>query len=71
MAANLSTSALLATRRIQRVAVCGAGVMGAQIAAHCLNAGLSVVLYDLAGKTEQEPSLAQQEIGRASCRERV
>lgn len=60
MAANLSTSALLATRRIQRVAVCGAGVMGAQIAAHCLNAGLSVVLYDLAGKTEQEPSLAQQ-----------
>ncbi|CAM5188417.1 3-hydroxyacyl-CoA dehydrogenase OS=Castellaniella defragrans OX=75697 GN=HNR28_002119 PE=4 SV=1 [Castellaniella defragrans] len=33
---------------VRRVAVCGAGVMGAQIAAHCVNAGVPVVLFDLA-----------------------
>ncbi|HEX7387983.1 MAG TPA: 3-hydroxyacyl-CoA dehydrogenase NAD-binding domain-containing protein [Castellaniella sp.] len=33
---------------VRRVAVCGAGVMGAQIAAHCINAGVPVVLFDLA-----------------------
>lgn len=32
---------------IRKVAVLGAGVMGAQIAAHCANAGLEVLLYDL------------------------
>ncbi len=32
---------------IHRVAVLGAGTMGSQIAAHCANAGLSVVLLDL------------------------
>lgn len=32
---------------IRKVAVLGAGVMGAQIAAHCVNAGLPVVLFDL------------------------
>lgn len=32
---------------IRKVAVLGAGVMGAQIAAHCANAGLPVVLFDL------------------------
>ncbi|MDP3872492.1 MAG: 3-hydroxyacyl-CoA dehydrogenase NAD-binding domain-containing protein [Methyloversatilis sp.] len=36
--------------RIRRVAVLGAGVMGAQIAAHCANANVSVVLFDLAAK---------------------
>ena len=35
-------------RRIRRVAVLGAGVMGAQIAAHFANAGLPVSLYELA-----------------------
>lgn len=34
-------------RALRRVAVCGAGVMGAQIAAHCVNAGIPVVLFDL------------------------
>jgi len=34
--------------KIRKVAVLGAGVMGAQIAAHCVNAGVSVVLFDLA-----------------------
>lgn len=32
---------------IKRVAVLGAGVMGAQIAAHCVNAGIQTLLYDL------------------------
>ncbi|TAN71952.1 MAG: hypothetical protein EPN20_04125, partial [Magnetospirillum sp.] len=34
---------------VNKVAVLGAGVMGAQIAAHCANAGVPVVLFDLAG----------------------
>lgn len=40
---------------IHRVAVLGAGVMGAQIAAHCVNAGLATVLFDVAA-TEGEPN---------------
>ncbi len=36
--------------RIRKVAVLGAGVMGAQIAAHLANAGVDVVLFDLAAK---------------------
>jgi len=35
---------------VRKVAVLGAGVMGAQIAAHCANAGIPVVLFDLAAK---------------------
>jgi len=35
---------------IKKVAVLGAGVMGAQIAAHCVNAGIETLLYDMAGK---------------------
>jgi 3-hydroxyacyl-CoA dehydrogenase len=34
---------------VRRVAVLGAGVMGAQIAAHCANAGFEVLLFDLPG----------------------
>ncbi len=36
------------THRIRRVAVLGAGTMGASIAAHCANAGLGVDLLDIA-----------------------
>ena len=32
---------------IKKVAVLGAGVMGAQIAAHCVNAGFETLLFDL------------------------
>ncbi len=39
-------------RFIRRVAVLGAGVMGAQIAAHLSSAGLSVLLFDLPGKDD-------------------
>jgi 3-hydroxyacyl-CoA dehydrogenase len=35
---------------IKKIAVLGAGVMGAQIAAHCVNAKVPVVLFDLAAK---------------------
>ena len=38
------------TREIKKVAVIGAGVMGAAIAAHVTNAGLPVVLLDIASK---------------------
>ncbi|MGH8234014.1 MAG: 3-hydroxyacyl-CoA dehydrogenase/enoyl-CoA hydratase family protein [Rhodanobacteraceae bacterium] len=36
--------------RIRKAAVLGAGVMGAQIAAHLTNAGIETVLFDLAAK---------------------
>jgi 3-hydroxyacyl-CoA dehydrogenase len=36
--------------RIRKVAVLGAGVMGAQIAAHLVNANVETVLFDLAAK---------------------
>jgi 3-hydroxyacyl-CoA dehydrogenase len=42
--------------KINKVAVLGSGTMGAQIAAHCANAGLEVLLLDIAPKelTRQE-----------------
>jgi 3-hydroxyacyl-CoA dehydrogenase len=44
------------THNINKVAVLGSGTMGAQIAAHCANAGLDVLLLDIAPKelTKQE-----------------
>ena len=35
---------------VRKVAILGAGVMGAQIAAHCINARIPVVLFDLPAK---------------------
>ena len=35
---------------VKKVAVLGAGVMGAQIAAHLVNVGVPVVLFDLPAK---------------------
>ena len=35
---------------VKKVAVLGAGVMGAQVAAHCINARVPVVLFDLPAK---------------------
>ena len=35
---------------VRKAAVLGAGVMGAQIAAHLANAGVPLVLFDLAAK---------------------
>jgi 3-hydroxyacyl-CoA dehydrogenase len=44
------------TREIKKVAVIGAGVMGAAIAAHVTNAGLPVVLLDIVSKDPDDRS---------------
>jgi len=44
------------TREIKKVAVIGAGVMGAAIAAHVTNAGLPVVLLDIVSKDPNDRS---------------
>ncbi len=45
--------------RIQHIAVLGSGVMGAQIAAHCANAGYNVLLLDM--KTDGDPNKIAKE----------
>src|SRR5919199_997499 len=50
------------TQRIRRVAVLGAGTMGAAIAAHCANAGLEVDLLDIA---PDEPDAGRNDIVKA------
>jgi len=52
---------------IKKVAVLGAGVMGAQIAAQCINVGLPVILFDLPtstveGKPANKNAIAQKSI---------
>jgi 3-hydroxyacyl-CoA dehydrogenase len=47
---------------INRVAVLGAGVMGAQIAAHFINAKIAVVLFDLAAKEGPKNGIVQRAI---------
>ncbi len=48
---------------IKKVAVLGAGVMGAQIAAHCINARVPVVLFDLAdAKSPDKSGIARRGI---------
>jgi len=44
---------------IRKIAVLGAGVMGAQIAAHCANAGVPVVLFDLPAKHGNRNAIAE------------
>ena len=55
-------------RQINRVAVLGAGVMGATIAAHLANAGLEVLLLDIVpkelNKMEEAKGLT---LDRSSC----
>ncbi|OZI20945.1 3-hydroxyacyl-CoA dehydrogenase [Bordetella genomosp. 9] len=48
--------------RIRRIAVLGAGVMGAQIAAHCVNAGVPVVLFDLPADGGDRSAIARKAI---------
>ncbi len=45
--------------RIRKAAVLGAGVMGAQIAAHLTNAGVETVLFDLPAK-DGDPKAASR-----------
>lgn len=47
---------------IQKIAVLGAGVMGAQIAAHCANAGYEVLLFDLGSTASGSSMLAERAI---------
>lgn len=53
-----------ASLNIRKVAVCGAGVMGAQIAAHCVNAGVPVVLFDLAAKEGDKNAIVKRAIAQ-------
>ncbi|MCR9257660.1 MAG: 3-hydroxyacyl-CoA dehydrogenase NAD-binding domain-containing protein [Alphaproteobacteria bacterium] len=55
----------MAKRTIDKVAVIGAGVMGAQIAAHCANAGHEVVLLDIVPKgTDDRSAVAKGAIAK-------
>lgn len=47
---------------VKKVAVLGAGVMGAQIAAHCINANVPVVLFDLPAKEGPKNGIVQRAI---------
>ena len=47
---------------IRKVAVLGAGVMGAQIAAHCANAGVPVILFDLPAREGDPDGIAKKAI---------
>jgi 3-hydroxyacyl-CoA dehydrogenase len=52
---------------IKKVAVLGSGVMGSQIAAHCINAGLEVVLLDLKSDDPKRPNkTAEESLQKAS-----
>jgi 3-hydroxyacyl-CoA dehydrogenase len=57
---------------VRRVAVLGAGVMGAQIAAHCVNAKVPVVLFDLPAKEGPKNGIVLKaiEASRNSARRR-
>jgi len=47
---------------IKKVAVLGAGVMGAQIAAHCVNAGIETLLFDLSSQEGQRNAMVDKAI---------
>ena len=47
---------------VKKVAVLGAGVMGAQIAAHCINARVPVVLFDLPAKEGPKNGIVQKAV---------
>ncbi len=47
---------------IKKIAVLGAGVMGAQIAAHCVNAGIETLLFDLAPKEGKHSAIVDNAI---------
>ena len=48
-------------KSIQNVLILGSGVMGSQIAAHCLNAGLKVKLLDLKSDDPDRPNKTAEE----------
>ncbi|OGT05283.1 MAG: 3-hydroxyacyl-CoA dehydrogenase, partial [Gallionellales bacterium RBG_16_57_15] len=56
--------------QLRKVAVLGAGVMGAQIAAHLVNANVPAILFDLPAR-EGEPALSPSSLPRAGERDAV
>lgn len=48
--------------RVRKAAVLGAGVMGAQIAAHLTNAGVETLLFDLSAKDGPKSGISQKAI---------
>ncbi|WP_367606553.1 3-hydroxyacyl-CoA dehydrogenase/enoyl-CoA hydratase family protein [Legionella sp. W05-934-2] len=52
------------TYQIEQVAVLGAGVMGAQIAAHCVNAGFPTKLYELPAEGSNHNAIVNEAIKR-------
>ena len=55
-------TAAISPLRIRKAAVLGAGVMGAQIAAHLTNAGVETVLFDLPAKDGPKSGIALKAI---------
>ena len=51
---------------VRKVAVLGAGVMGAQIAAHCANANVPVILFDLPAKEGSNNAIVNKAIANLS-----
>ena len=51
---------------VRRAAVLGAGVMGAQIAAHLTNAGVETVLFDLPAKEGPKSGIAPSAVRSSS-----
>ena len=49
---------------VRRAAVLGAGVMGAQIAAHLVNAGVDTVLFDLPAREGKPNGIVEQAVAR-------
>ena len=49
---------------VRKVAVLGAGVMGAQIAAHCVNARVPVVLFDLPSQAGDKDAIAKKAVAQ-------
>jgi 3-hydroxyacyl-CoA dehydrogenase len=52
------------SHRIRKVAILGAGTMGAAIAAHCANAGLEVDLLDIAPDDDDNDAVVEAGFGR-------
>jgi len=49
---------------VKKVAVLGSGVMGSQIAAHCINSNIPVILFDLASQTIDEKPINKSAIAK-------
>ena len=62
MTAQIASTPVASKLRIRKAAVLGAGVMGAQIAAHLTNANVETVLFDLPAKEGPKSGIALKAI---------